>query len=191
MNSAYFFGYGSLVNRATHGFDGARCARLAGWRRAWRRSPIRDVCFLTVVPAPGHSLLGLIAPVPAGDWAALDARERAYSRQDARAAITHDLPHSPQIALYAIAPAHHHPPGPGNAILLSYLDVVVQGYLAEYGPEGVAHFFATTDGWQAPVLDDRAAPLYPRAQSLSAAERALVSAGLARVGARVTRNIGG
>lgn len=44
----------------------------------------------------------------------------------------------------------------------------------EFGEAGVARFFATTDGWDAPILDDRAKPQYPRAQQLSSAETALV-----------------
>ena len=40
-------------------------------------------------------------------------------------------------------------PQPKTPILLSYLDVVVQGYLAEFGEAGVARFFASTDGWGA------------------------------------------
>jgi hypothetical protein len=49
-----------------------------------------------------------------------------------------------------------------HPVLLSYLDVVVQGYLQEFDEAGVAHFFDTTDGWDAPLLDDRTHPHYPR-----------------------------
>ncbi|WP_010137298.1 hypothetical protein [Oceanicola sp. S124] len=58
----------------------------------------------------------------------------------------------------------------------------MQGYLDEFGEAGVARFFETTDGWGAPIRDDRAAPLYPRAQKLSPAERALVDRWLAKLG---------
>jgi hypothetical protein len=70
-------------------------------------------------------------------------------------------------------------------ILMSYLDVVVQGYLREFGQAGAEDFFATTDGWDIPVLDDRAAPRYPRHQALTGDERALVDALLREVGGRV------
>jgi hypothetical protein len=66
---------------------------------------------------------------------------------------------------------------------LSYIDVVVQGYLREFGEEGVARFFATTDGWDAPVADDRADPIYLRHQTLTRAERALVDRWLDDLGA--------
>ena len=59
-------------------------------------------------------------------------------------------------------------------MLLSYLDVVVQGYLREFGEQGVQRFFDTTDGWDAPVLNDRADPVYPRHRTLNEQERALV-----------------
>ena len=54
----------------------------------------------------------------------------------------------------------------------------------EFGPPAVARSFAPPAGWTA-LLDDRAAPLYPRHQPTSAAERALTDShadalGLAR-----------
>jgi hypothetical protein len=51
----------------------------------------------------------------------------------------------------------------------------------------VADFFATTEGWDSPVLDDRAAPRYPRARHLEADERALVDSHLAALGVTVLR----
>ena len=180
MKDPFFFGYGSLVNRSTHTYAQAHPARINGWRRAWRRSPLRDVCYLTVVPDPKTTIDGLIAAVPDGDWGTLDIRERAYLRQDATHQVSHEVNHDPEVAIYAIGADAHQPPTAKNPILLSYLDVVVQGYLAEFGKEGVARFFETTDGWQAPVLDDRAKPVYPRAQKLNSAETALVDAFLAR-----------
>ncbi|WP_121629547.1 gamma-glutamylcyclotransferase family protein [Tropicibacter alexandrii] len=184
MTNAYFFGYGSLVNRLTHGYTPTRPARLKGWRRAWRAVPERDLCFLTAVPAPGEEILGLIAPVPAEGWATLDLREAAYERLDGTDAVLHDSD-AAQIAVYAIAPGRVSVPGPQNPILLSYLDVVIQGYLTEYGAEGARHFLDTTDGWDAPILNDRAAPRYPRAQSLTEEERATVDAALRDFGSRV------
>ena len=184
MAERHFFGYGSLVNRRTHDHAGAFPARLSGWRRAWRATPERARCYLTVVPAPGAEIWGLVASVPSGAQAALDAREQAYGRVAVTEALRHAEPRAPDVELHVIAEGRHFPPGPDNPVLLSYIDVVVQGYLREFGQDGVRHFFDTTEGWQAPVIDDRAAPIYPRAQVLDAAERALVDQGLARVGAR-------
>lgn len=176
---AYVFGYGSLVNRETLGGKTAHSATLSGWRRAWRHTHTRDVAYLTILPDPETVLHGLIAAVDPDHWPDLDAREEAYARLDATDQTAHGLDHPAHIAVYSIAPGNHAAPTAQNPILLSYLDVVVQGYFREFGEPGVAHFFDTTTGWDAPILDDRANPRYPRHQRLSAAERALVDHHLA------------
>lgn len=181
----YFFGYGSLVNRATHDFGNPRRARIRGWSRAWRHTDLRPVAFLTAIPDPEAEIEGLIAHVPGGDWAALDAREYAYDRVPVTAAVTHPLAGPVEIAIYSVPEGRHTRPSSAYPILLSYLDVVLQGYLREFGPLGVARFFATTAGWDAPVLDDRAEPRYPRHQPLSGEERALVDRHLDEVGALI------
>lgn len=175
----WFFGYGSLVNRATHQYPLAQTATLNGWRRVWVRTGLRDVVFLSIHPAEGHSIDGLIATVPDADWAALDQREHGYARIDATQHVTHRAPAS-SIAAYQVAPENQRQGG-DHRILLSYLDVVVQGFVREFGTAGAKAFFETTDGWDTPVLDDRAAPIYPRAQTLSAEEQALTDRLLAQV----------
>ena len=179
----YFFGYGSLVNRQTHTYPDPHPARLAGWRRAWVKTSNRDLVFLSVVEDPETTIDGLIAAVPGADWQALDAREKGYARVSSGGAVTHPIVPSPDIAHYAVPPEHF--VTGDHAILLSYLDVVVQGFLREFGESGVARFFETTDGWDTPVIDDRAAPRYVRHQALSEAERALVDDHLAGVSACV------
>jgi len=188
MQDAYFFGYGSLVNRATHGFEGAQAAQLAGWRRVWRHTELRPVAFLTVIPDADAEIEGLIAPVPGADWAALDRREAAYLRAPAADQVRHGLSHAPQIAVYTIPEGRHGAPDAARPVLLSYLDVVVQGYLREFGEAGVARFFESTRGWEGPVLDDRAAPRYPRHQPLDSHERALTDHFLADLGVPTLRD---
>ncbi|MCX7560345.1 gamma-glutamylcyclotransferase [Sulfitobacter sp. F26204] len=178
----YFFGYGSLVNRNTHAYPDSHPARLTGWRRAWVPSVAFDRVFLSVIPDPDTTIEGLIAAVPGADWDALDARETGYVRLNSGDAIIHPLSPSPPIAHYAV-PAQDHGVTRCNTIILSYLDVVVQGFLREYGEGGVQAFFDTTDGWDTPILNDRAAPQYPRHQTLSPAEIALVDSHLARLSA--------
>lgn len=180
MTNGYFFGYGSLVNRLTHAYPDARTAHLSGWRRAWHHTDLRPVAFLSVVPSPGTEIDGLIARVD-GSWADLDFRERAYDRIPTRD-VRHDLPHEPEIAVYAIPEGKYDPPTRAHPVLLSYIDTVVQGFLAEFGEAGAQRFFETTDGWSAPIADDRARPLYPRHTPLSAWERALVDRSLADLG---------
>lgn len=190
IGNSYFFGYGSLVNRASHAFADAVPAQLAGWRRVWRHTDLRPVAYLTVVPDLEAEIDGLIAPVASQDWPALDLREAAYIRQSAAHQVRHALPHRPEIMLYTIPEGRHAAPTCAHPILLSYLDVVVQGYFREFGSAGVARFFDTTQGWDAPVLDDRAAPRYPRHQGLSAAERAQTDHHLNRLGVSITARRG-
>jgi hypothetical protein len=173
-----FFGYGSLVNRDTHSYSSASRARLKGWRRKWVYTQARGLAFLSVIPDANITIDGLIAEVPDADWAALDAREYGYARISSAGAVLHPRDPATDISHYAVPPETWVGDS-ANAILLSYLDVVVQGYLREYGAGGVADFFATTDGWDTPVRDDRAAPQYPRAQALTAQETALVNQHLA------------
>jgi hypothetical protein len=57
----------------------------------------------------------------------------------------------------------------------------VQGFLTHFGAQGVAAFFNSTSGWERPIKDDRKAPIYPRAQRLSAFEIKLVDMHLERL----------
>ena len=185
MADPFFFGYGSLVNRATHVFEDAHPAHLKGWRRAWRHTNLRPVAFLTAVPAEGHQIDGLIAHVPGDDWTALDFRERAYDRTHVTERTVHRVHRPIQVQVYSIAPGKHGVPDETHPVLLSYIDVVVQGYLREFGEAGVQRFFESTDGWDAPILDDRADPVYSRHQRLDPHERDLVHHWLRAVEARV------
>lgn len=177
MSHAMVFGYGSLVNRATHDYVEVRPAVAVGWRRAWRRTSLRPVSFLTVMPEIGTEIDGLVAAVPAAAWPELDAREGAYERV-ALAEVRHDGV-AAATAIYAIPEGTHDTPGHDNPILLSYLDTVFQGYLTVFGEAGVRRFVETTDGWHAPVLDDRSAPRYGRAARLTPSQRELVDGWLA------------
>lgn len=154
MTHAYFFGYGSLVDKRTHDYTPVQHATATGWRRAWCATPDRDLCFLTAIRDEGSEIHGLVAPVPGQDWAALDQRERAYDRHEAGCDVAQAGGAAPSsVAIYAVAPSRRSQPTPDNPILLSYLDVVIHGYVHEFGEDGAAHFFATTSGWNAPVLE--------------------------------------
>lgn len=179
MRHPHFFGYGSLVNRQTHSYQDARPAEVRGWRRCWRHTVLRDVAFLTVVEAPDARIDGLIAAVPAGDWAALDLREAAYDRlalgpED----VTHDHPEPIGVQIYRTRASHDAAPTVLHPVLLSYIDTVVAGFRDVFGDAGAQRFFATTDGWDAPVLDDRKAPVYRRAIPPTSETRKLVDAAL-------------
>ncbi len=185
-----FFGYGSLVNLATHEHRPARPARLSGWRRVWQGTHLRRPAFLSVAPAPGDTIDGVLA-VPAGGWDALDRRERAYLWQPAAITPLDGRPPDDGPAparapvLYRIDPAlaedGKHP------ILLSYLDCVLAGYHALFGIAGIDRFIATTDGWGRPLIDDRARPIYSRARAPDPALARLIDARLAALGLRRIR----
>lgn len=172
MTDPAFFGYGSLVNLATHEYAAPTPATLNGWRRVWRVTNLRKAAFLSVERCDRSQIKGIIAQVHGGDWEALDAREAAYQRHD----ISEQT--GQPTALYQVAPQNIVASAKTQPILLSYLDVVVQGYLQIFGEAGVPHFFDTTSDWQ-PILNDRSDPQYPRHQVLSKAEQALVDHHLA------------
>lgn len=181
MMDPFFFGYGSLVNRETHSYGEIGAAKLVGWRRVWRQIEHAPRPILTVEPCAGIEIEGLIAHVPDGDWQALDAREHEYDRITVNENIQHGATRKLSVSTYTI-PAEKFPQGrTARPIYLSYLDVVVQGYLREFGETGVRQFFDTTTGWDVPIRDDRADPIYPRHQVLSADEMALVNDELTRV----------
>ncbi|MEM7439380.1 MAG: gamma-glutamylcyclotransferase family protein [Pseudomonadota bacterium] len=173
-----FFGYGSLVNAATHDYAGVTPARVSGWRRQWVPSRQRPVSFLSVTPDPVCSIDGVIAEVGAIGWDGLDEREAAYDR------LVLPEPHA-GVQIYRATADKIDPSAPRLPILLSYLDVVVQGYYRIYGEDGVRSFFRTTTGWETGVLNDRRAPIYPRAQELSAEETALTDSFLQAQGTAV------
>jgi hypothetical protein len=175
MEHAFVFGYGSLVNPATHAYGKLHPAALPGWRRVWRHVEGRSVAFLTVTRDPSCRIEGVIAPVPGVEWTELDFRERSYVRESATG-IEHSLTGTPDIRFYHAPESLHRPITGHHPILLSYLDVVVQGYFRLGGAATVSAFFATTEGWNAPVLNDRGNPRYPRHQVLTAEETALADA---------------
>jgi len=185
MQNAHFFGYGSLVNRATHDFSPTWPARLTGWRRIWRHTHARQTPFLSVRRADDTTLDGLVAQIQSGAWPVLDQREAGYDRLPLAGGLTCAAPGLLAVHIYAVATRDVVTPAAPAPILLSYLDVVVQGYLEQFGTDGVTRFFATTDGWNIPVLDDRAAPRYPRHQPVGAAIRGLTEQALQAVGGRI------
>ena len=62
---------------------------------------------------------------------------------------------------------------------------MVQGFTAVYGADGADRFFQSTTGWDTPILNDRAAPIYPRHQQMQPHETELVDAALIALSADV------
>jgi len=185
MPRPYFFGYGSLVNRKTHDYQPAYPAEVRGWRRIWRHTKLRRLAYLSVIESAGDTIDGLIAAVPDDNWAALDERERAYDRLVlAPQVIRHNAPAPVKVQIYRTQREHEEAPDVRHPVLLSYLDTVVLGFLDVFGAEGVTRFFQTTDGWDTPILDDRATPIYPRAVIPEPATRRMIDGHLDRLAVR-------
>lgn len=182
-----YFGYGSLVNRATHRTEivDAVPARLKGWRRRWQPNEKgSDRALLSVRRDAGATTDGLLVIDRAENLPAIELREQGYRRVTLTA---NDLEISGATSfegpIHVYEGLEEGPSAPLH-IFQSYLDAVLQGFLHEYGEAEVRRFVYETEGFDAAVLTDREGPLYPRAVVLSAAERTLFDALLEARGIR-------
>lgn len=177
--TVHYFGYGSLVNRSTRPVgEAAAPARLHGWRRSWtHRVPMSEHRYgctaLSIDPIGDRlgddgAIDGVVVEIPAAALPALDAREANYDRLALpREAFT--LPPSVRaetVFAYRSSAARRLDPDPDHPVLQSYVDCIMAGYLERFDESGLEAWLATTDGWRAPLFDDRAAPRYPRAVTL-------------------------
>ena len=176
------FGYGSLVNKDTlaTGTPAIR-VRVAGWRRAWRHSGLTAFgrrCTLTVYRDPDSAIDGVVIAQPLDTLPALDRREGQYGRHPVETGALEWLDPRPDgwpaPFVYVGNDEHRRPGDAEHPVMLSYLDVVIAGFLRTFGETGADRFRHTTDDWHVPVLNDRAAPRYPRALSLNSGERGRV-----------------
>jgi hypothetical protein len=168
------FGYGSLVNRRARRSDlVARPVRIGGWRRSWSHcveTENGNVCALTVVPQAEAGVAGVGILERRDNLAALDAREKGYRRIP----LALDAEEPPGVATrgdwerftYISTPVALRPGSREFPIWRSYLECVLAGFLDLGGGAAARDFIVTTDGWEAPILDDRAAPKYMRAVKL-------------------------
>lgn len=183
------FGYGSLANKDTHGFGIIGATRLKGFRRSWGHwvaSETRNATSLTIVPSPNAEVLGVVMLVPAKDWTGLAKRETGYNRRPVSISPAADFDCSPDMVTSCCTyisrqDGRHDGEQP---IYLSYIDTVAQGFAQIGGKDAVAEFFATTDGWDTPILNDRQQPIYPRATKLTSAETQSVDDALANLAVR-------
>ncbi|MCP4181912.1 MAG: gamma-glutamylcyclotransferase, partial [Hyphomicrobiales bacterium] len=177
-NSDYFayFGFGSLVNRKTLSNDTIDVipAKLKGWRRHWQPRPdeamasqmLRSIALLSVHQDPSCDITGLIIIDKTSNLNALDKRERGY--QKINLTESDFVLENNDKKNFVDNSIHVYVSSPGEvaqeplSLLRSYLDVVMQGYLREFGEDGIAAFIDSTKGFDLQILEDRQKPIYSR-----------------------------
>lgn len=147
-------------------------AILSGWVRQWMHcieTPHGKICALTVAPDAHGEVAGLVLFQSTAGLAELDQRESGYSR--VRVPVLLEKPESTTAELecftYVGDSAHYKHGSDEYPIWRSYLDCILVGYFELGGRAGMENFIASTQGWDAPILDDCRMPLYPRAVALS------------------------
>lgn len=194
-DSITYFGYGSLVNRATRP-DGevAYPARLYGWQRVWGHrvlaaqqpsdEPQRSCCSLSIrkLAQPDSEscekapfIDGVVVTIPTTDLAVLDKREAGYDRHSLPRA-DFDLPascKSENIQVYVSKEDHRGCATEQFPIQQSYVDCVLAGYCAVFETVGMQQFVDSTEGWDGVIENDRHNPKYPRSVSLPQEQLAL------------------
>jgi hypothetical protein len=156
----HVFGYGSLVDTRTHDHP-LIPSKLHGWQRVWREVPGRDFAILSATRVDKATLDGAVMTVPMASLPDLDAREVMYERETVEiAGLSHAVTYEVQ----------DHTPIATKPILRSYLDVVLIGYETMFGDQAIHQFYASTNGWNVGILDDRADPIYPRHRPINSAQ---------------------
>lgn len=169
-----YFGYGSLVNPDARSRSAVAIPAVArGWIRQWRHCSDEGVkmCALTVERRTGVTIAGVLLIEDEGAVAIVDEREYDYHRQSTP--IQPATSPAIQIPLDPFLYVANNPRWGDQEcpILRTYVDCVLSGYIRTFGYDGAVEFAHTTEGWDCPIYDDRRAPLYPRAVTLSSSER--------------------
>lgn len=170
----WIFGYGSLINRASLRHTLADEAvgevvpgRIGGWRRSWsNRVVARGRTGLGARSEARARINGVAIELLDPDFAALDAREAGYVRQRVEEQTLVDG------ELWLYTKADGAPASADFPVALSYLEVVLAGCLA-LGRDFAIEFLTETPGLTA-LMNDRAAPVYPRRVPLTADETATI-----------------
>jgi hypothetical protein len=177
-----YFGYGSLVNRATLRTEivAAYPARLSGYRRVWCGRPVHAPKFGGIGPAvltaeryAGAAIDGMLVIDRLENLPAVDERENLYRRNSISLADLAFTGTAPELDCPLFVYERDYEPEEGvgaSPILRSYLDAVMQGFLTEFGPPGVERFVTETHGFDLPIHEDRHDPVYPRSVSLGEGE---------------------
>ena len=182
-----FFGYGSLVNELTWAQQyEAQPGEIRGWRREWKHcvsAPFGRVCALTVVPKQDTVVQGVFISCSQTELEILDKREIGYRREVLAASevgvYSGDNPST--VYIYSSTPKVYRSGSLEYPIWLSYVESVLFGYLRVFGHDGIDRFIESTGGWDAPIVDDRSKPLYPRALQLPIEIRTFIEYKITRI----------
>lgn len=164
-----YFGYGSLVNPRTlrTKFLSIRRAEARGWQRFWMPRPSDiGMALLSVQKRPEAEIQGVVVYDLVDHLPFVDEREAGYARQilDLSCVTIEDPPLDDiPVFIYEANRDAKDAADEQSAILQSYLDAVLQGFHSLYGQESLERFVRDTAGFETKVLQDRNAPLYPRA----------------------------
>jgi len=132
-------------------------------------TPHGKICALTVTPDVRAEIAGAVLFQSADGLAELDERESGYRRVRVPVHLERPDPITTEIDCFTyIGDSAHYKRGSDEyPIWRSYLDCVLVGYFELGGRGAMENFIASTQGWDAPILDDRRMPLYPRAVALT------------------------
>lgn len=175
----WVFGYGSLLNVPTgEGRTNIRRGQMKGWTRQWRHTVLTRggrITALTIGKQPNMQVDGIYIALSGEELSEMDQREIGYRRiildrssfaMQTRSGLCEDtIPR--QVQTYVSTGKTRRWASDKAPILQSYIDYVAAGFYKFYGWRGLVRFFRSTQGWSLPILNDRAAPLYPRAVKLS------------------------
>ncbi len=182
-----YFGYGSLVNRNTLPPDiiTAIPTTLMRWRRHWQPRPnadgeadeLKDIALLSVHRDDNYQIEGLLIVDRLKNLENLNKREKNYRAvslglEDFRFEPGLNFtPPQKSICIYVAHAAQGR--GDNCSILQSYLDVVLEGYLREFGEQGIRRFLESTDNFHSPLYYDRQKPVYARHQKIASSHTRL------------------
>lgn len=166
----YIFGYGSLICSDSRSRTGAthtaHAIEVTGIQRKWSvHTPDWPATAVGAHSVKDANCNGVYFEVDAVNLAKFDQREQGYQRvaipwQHVTAQQTnHSLPSTGTLWVY-VGSHSMAQPEPSRPIMLSYVDVIINGCL-DYGEEFAARFTETTELWQF-LVDDRHSPQYPR-----------------------------
>jgi hypothetical protein len=176
-NQHFILAYGSLISsdsRAKTGETGQVWpVKLHGFERHWAVvDPDMDMSTVAIQKSENAACNGILVAVAEDQIALFDEREIGYQRsqvlpEQLTAYLDEPLPEGTYWVYHTEEIKH---PEEACPIVLSYVDVILSGCL-EHGDAFALDFLALTKGWQSPLINDRPAPRYPRAQPELPTER--------------------